>query len=69
LVFQAATKQEDENVITNGGRVLCVTSYGTDISEAVDTSLDMLDNIHFENIYYRTDIGYEFRSPAPLKEF
>ncbi|HEX7845934.1 MAG TPA: phosphoribosylamine--glycine ligase [Chitinophagaceae bacterium] len=62
LVFHAGTKEDEEGkIVTNGGRVLCVTSYGKDIAEAVDTSLDILDHIRYDGIYYRTDIGYEFR--------
>lgn len=60
LVFQAGTTQKDGDIVTNGGRVLCVTSYGNDIGEAVDTSLDVLEYIQYDGIYYRTDIGYEF---------
>lgn len=62
LIFHAGTKQEEDGrIVTNGGRVLCVTSYGKDITEAVNTSLDVLDHISYDGIYYRTDIGYEFR--------
>ena len=61
LVFHAGTKEEDGKILTNGGRVLCVTSFGENIEEAANTSLDVLDNISFEGMYYRTDIGYEFR--------
>jgi phosphoribosylamine--glycine ligase len=60
LVFQAATKEKDGGIITNGGRVLCITSYGDSIEEAVNTSLDMLSYIQFDGMYYRNDIGYEF---------
>lgn len=60
LVFQAGTKQIENRVVTNGGRVCCVTSYGNSIAEAVDTSLDILQHITFNGIYYRNDIGYEF---------
>lgn len=60
LVFHAGTKKEDDKIITNGGRVCCVTSYGNTIGEAVDTSLDILEHIKFSGIYYRSDIGYEF---------
>lgn len=60
LVFQAGTREEDGKVLTNGGRVCCVTSYGNSIEEAVDTSLDILEHITFNGIYYRNDIGYEF---------
>ncbi len=60
MVFQAGTKEEDGKILTNGGRVCCVTSYGSSIEEAVDTSLDVLEYIKYNGIYYRNDIGYEF---------
>jgi len=60
LIFQAGTKSEDNKIVTSGGRVFCVTSYGENISEAVNTSLDVLNYVHFEGMYYRSDIGYEF---------
>jgi phosphoribosylamine--glycine ligase len=62
LIFQSGTVEEEEKVLTNGGRVLCVTSYGEDIADAVNTSLDVLSFLHFEGMYYRSDIGYEFRA-------
>lgn len=65
FVFQAGTKEQDGKIVTNGGRVCCVTSYGSSIEEAVDTSLDVLEYIQFEGIYYRTDIGYEFIPQTP----
>lgn len=61
LIFQAGTKQEEDRIVSNGGRVLCVTSYGESIGDAVDTSLDVLSHLHFEGMYYREDIGFEFR--------
>jgi len=61
LVFQAGTKEDEGKIVSNGGRVLCVTSFGEDIEDATNISLDVLDNISFEGMYYRTDIGYEFR--------
>ncbi|MEO8405312.1 MAG: phosphoribosylamine--glycine ligase [Chitinophagaceae bacterium] len=60
LIFQAGTKEENKKIITSGGRVLCVTSFGEDIGEAADISLDVLDYIDYDGMYYRTDIGYEF---------
>jgi len=66
LIFQAGTKEENGKVITNGGRVLCVTSYGKNIQNAADKSLDILETIDFDGIYYRKDIGYEF-VPSTLK--
>ncbi len=60
MVFHAGTKQIGEEVVTNGGRVLAVTSYGNDLSEAVAKSKKVLEKISFEGMYYRKDIGYEF---------
>jgi len=62
IVFHAGTGEKDGKVVTNGGRVCCVTSYGSSIEEAVNTSLDVLSYIEFEGMYYRSDIGYEFMS-------
>ncbi len=64
LVFQAGTREEKGQILTNGGRVCCVTSYGESIAEAVDTSLDVLEYIRYNGIYYRNDIGYEFMPKA-----
>lgn len=64
LVFHAGTKEEKGKIVTNGGRVLCVTSLDKSLEEAVNISLDILDHIHYEGIYYRTDIGYEFKPPV-----
>jgi phosphoribosylamine--glycine ligase len=63
MIFHAGTKEEDKKILTNGGRVFCVTSFGEDIEDAVNTSLDVLDHLDFEGMFYRTDIGYEFKSP------
>jgi len=60
IVFHAGTKQTEEGVVTNGGRVLAVTSFGNTISEAVQKSKQALEQITFEGITYRQDIGYEF---------
>jgi phosphoribosylamine--glycine ligase len=63
LVFHAGTVEKDGKIITNGGRVLCVTSLAENITEAVNTSLDVLDNINYDGIAYRNDIGFEFATP------
>lgn len=61
IVFQAGTKINDEgNLVTNGGRVLTVTSSGENIGEAVIKSKKILEQISFEGMYFRKDIGYEF---------
>ena len=60
IVFHSGTKQQGTEILTNGGRVLAVTSFGKDISDAAQKSKEMLRHIHFEGINYRRDIGYEF---------
>jgi phosphoribosylamine--glycine ligase len=60
FIFHAGTKQDGEVIKTNGGRVLAVSSYGDTIREAVQYSLKVLEGIHYDGIYYRKDIGYEF---------
>ncbi len=61
LIFHAGTKEQDGAVVTSGGRVLCVTSYGQTIGEAVSESRRVLEMIRYDGMYYRRDIGYEFR--------
>lgn len=61
-VFHAGTtKNEEGNLVTNGGRVLAVTSQAENITQAVQQSLKVLQQISFEGMYYRKDIGYEFK--------
>ncbi len=60
LIFHAGTRAEKDAVLTNGGRVLCVTSFAETVYEAVDKSRDVLEKIDYEGIYYRRDIGFEF---------
>jgi phosphoribosylamine---glycine ligase len=62
IIFQSGTKKEGEEVLTNGGRVLAVTSFGGTITEAVEQSNYMLDQLSFDGMYYRSDIGYEFKN-------
>jgi len=64
IVFHSGTKKEGDEIVTNGGRVLAVTSFGENITEAVEQSNYMLEQLHFEEMYYRTDIGYEFKELA-----
>jgi len=60
MVFHAATRQEGENVVTNGGRVLAVAALADSLPEAIELSKEILAQIHFDGMYYRNDIGYEF---------
>ncbi|HYJ63377.1 MAG TPA: phosphoribosylamine--glycine ligase, partial [Parafilimonas sp.] len=62
IIFHAGTKMNnDGTIVTNGGRVLAVTSFGRNIADAVQHSKNILKNIYFEGMYFRNDIGYEFR--------
>lgn len=60
IVFHAGTKQEGEHIVTNGGRVLAVSALADSLAEAIELSKEILRQIHFEGMFYRTDIGYEF---------
>ena len=60
ILFHAGTKTKDGKAVTNGGRVLCITSFGDSIFEAVEKSKEELRNITFTGISFRRDIGYEF---------
>lgn len=57
LLFHAGTKLEDGKVVTNGGRVLAMTSFGNDFQEAIKKSYQNIDKLHFDKMYYRKDIG------------
>lgn len=61
IVFHAGTKQEGAQLLTNGGRVLAVTSYGDNIQDALAQSYDSIQQISFNHQNYRKDIGYEFK--------
>lgn len=59
IVFHAGTKSSDENIITNGGRVIALTSFGNSKDEAVNKSLANAEKIKFEGKYFRKDIGFD----------
>ncbi|SFL41568.1 phosphoribosylamine--glycine ligase [Proteiniphilum acetatigenes] len=59
IVFHAGTKKIGDKVITSGGRVLSVTSYGKTMDEALETSYKNIAKIKFENSYFRKDIGFD----------
>jgi len=61
IVFHAGTKQEGSAVLTNGGRVLAVTSFGKNIEDALSKSFVNAEKINFESKYYRKDIGFDLR--------
>lgn len=59
LVFHAGTSSDGPAVMTAGGRVLAVTSFGKDIESALAVSYENCNQIEFEGAYYRKDIGYD----------
>ncbi len=58
MVFHAATQIHDKEVRTNGGRVLCVTALGDTVRQAQTQAYAVVDDIHFEGMQYRRDIGH-----------
>lgn len=58
-VFHAGTKRHDENVLTDGGRVLGVTALGSDIEDAINKAYGAVSKIGFEGAYFRRDIGHK----------
>ncbi|MBX2959936.1 MAG: phosphoribosylamine--glycine ligase [Flavobacteriales bacterium] len=59
IAFHAGTKKVDNNIVTNGGRVLAITSFGTDIKDALKKSFANAEKINYEKKYYRKDIGFD----------
>lgn len=57
-VFHAGTSFEKGHVLTNGGRVLCVTALGNTVLEAQQRAYQQVDKIHWHGCFYRRDIGY-----------
>ncbi len=60
MVFHSGTKLVNDEVVTNGGRVLAVSAIAGTLGDAIELSKTILGQIHFEGIHYRGDIGYEF---------
>ncbi|WP_347067118.1 phosphoribosylamine--glycine ligase [Flavobacterium sp. WV_118_3] len=59
IVFHAGTTLQNDQVVTNGGRVLAVTSYGDTFQEAIKKSYQNIDKLHFDKMYFRKDIGFD----------
>ena len=59
VVFHAGTQMESGVVKTSGGRVLAVTSFGSDHKEALSKSYETLEKIDFDGMYYRKDLGFD----------
>jgi phosphoribosylamine--glycine ligase len=59
MVFHAGTKSDKGQVLTNGGRVLAITSYGVHFQDAIKTSLANAEKVQYEGKYNRRDIGFD----------
>jgi phosphoribosylamine--glycine ligase len=57
-VFHAGTAQQDGQVVTSGGRVLCAVGLGNTVTEAQANAYALVKEIHWQDVYYRTDIGH-----------
>ena len=57
IVFHSGTKEENGNIVTNGGRVLAITSFGNDFKEALAKSYKNTEIISYEGKYFRSDLG------------
>ena len=64
VVFHAGTKRTDDKVVTSGGRVLAVSSWGNTMKEALEKSYRNAGLIKFEGIYYRTILDLIYRINA-----
>lgn len=61
VLFHAGTKQTTEGIVTNGGRVLAISSYGNSKSEALACSFNNAAIVDFEGKYFRSDIGFDLK--------
>jgi len=59
IVFHAGTKSENGKVVSNGGRVLAVTSFGENFEQAIKKSYQNIEKLSFDKMYFRKDIGFD----------
>jgi phosphoribosylamine--glycine ligase len=57
-IFHAGTAEKDGKQVTSGGRVLCVTALGDSVTAAQKRAYEVVSQVHWDNVYYRTDIGH-----------
>ena len=61
IIFHAGTEDKNGKTYTRGGRVLAATSFGSNIADAAEHSNYLLEQVNFEGMFFRQDIGYEFK--------
>jgi phosphoribosylamine--glycine ligase len=59
IAFHAGTTLKDGKIVTNGGRVIAVTSFGESFQEAIKKSYQNIDKLNFDKMYFRKDIGFD----------
>ena len=59
IAFHAGTKLENGKIVTNGGRVIAITSFGESFQEAIKKSYQNIEKLHFDKMYFRKDIGFD----------
>ncbi len=59
IIFHAGTSEENGKIITSGGRVLAITSFGKDYKQALKKSYHNADKLHFDKMYFRKDLGFD----------
>lgn len=64
IPFHAGANFKDGKIVTSGGRVIALTSYGKTYQEAIKKSYQSIEKLHFDKMYYRKDIGFDFRRPS-----
>ena len=61
ILFHAGTRKVNDKILTNGGRVMAITSFGRTIEEALSKSFDNAEKVKFDGKYYRKDIGFDLK--------
>ena len=59
IVFHAGTKLHNDEIVSNGGRVLAITAFGENHQQAIKKSYQNIDKLHFDKMYFRKDIGFD----------
>lgn len=61
VLFHAGTKTTDKGVVTDGGRVMAVTSFGSNFEDALKKSYENIEHLQFKGMQYRSDIGFDLK--------